>query len=163
MLYKFTQEQLEIAIKLQRKGKTQTEIASQLGVERETVCRNLARHNRRVAARMVKRSVDEKGKQLQRLEFIYAQSVNGWQRSKRDAESRKTMGGGESERTETTIKGQAGDPAMLAKAMDALTDMRSILGLDAPKATDVTSGGKPITGIPITVIEVVVPGDAQAK
>jgi hypothetical protein len=44
--------------------------------------------------------------------------------------------------------------------MKALAEIRTIWGVEAPKRTDLTSGGK---SVPIQIIEVVRPGgDAQA-
>lgn len=145
MAQRLNPEQLDEALGLQRKGKTQSEIAATLGVDRTVISRALAKYNRRVMQRLEGRAVAEKGRQLERLDYLYSQAVEAWHRSREDAETLKTTDDGSNPpRTETTVKGQAGDAAMLAQARAALADARSILGLDAPKAADITSNGKEI-------------------
>ena len=135
-------ENLARALDMQSQCKTQAQIAVALGVHRSTVNRSLSQHNKRVFERLEKRSASSKGKQIAQLEYLAAQAVSEWQRSKLDSETIKTTSeeaGNTPDgpvsgptKTETTIKGQTGDPALLREARGALADIRKILGLDAP-------------------------------
>jgi hypothetical protein len=132
-------EQLDRAVELQRKGWTHERISRDLGIARETVSRALSKHNRRVLARLVKRTEEEKACQLQRLEWAIEQASEAWERSKEDAESitetTKTglKAGSESS---TKIEGQCGDPRLLKEFRGALADIRKILGLDQVEAAE---------------------------
>ena len=154
-----TAEQGNDAIAFQRKGVTQSEIAERIGVSQSAVSRFLNRYNRRLIESLEKRSVREKGKQVDRLEYLYSEIVSEWERSKGSTRTVKTttVDGGEAgdgvARTEETVRTNTGNPALIAQARGTLQDIRSILGIDAPKAVDVTSDGKPIMQ-PIAVVEV---------
>jgi predicted transcriptional regulator len=130
---KLNPEQLERAIELQRLGWIQRRIAVELGVTQPAVSKSLARFNARVFERLIRRAAAEKARQIQVLERVTQEALEGWERSKRDAEILRSIEGGkDGPRTELVIKGQAGDPRMLAEARNALADARKILGLDAP-------------------------------
>lgn len=141
---KLNAEQLCKALDLQLQGLTHAEIAAKIDVSRVTVQRALAKHNRRVGEKLMRRALEFKAKQVRQLEYLYSESVSEWHRSKLDSESTKTTEGiGEiGDRTEVTIRGQTGNPAILAQARGTLSDIRGILGIDAPRTSDVTSGGK---------------------
>lgn len=131
---KLNPEQLEIAIDLQRKCYTHQRIAEELGTHRTTVSRSLAAYNRKVTDRLLKRAYSQRARQFERLDWTIEQAIDQWHRSKLDAESVKvTEGGGEDggDKTETTTKGQTGDPRYLAEIRAALADQRKVLGIDA--------------------------------
>lgn len=124
----------------------------------------LARVEKRVAANMTMESVRQTAEQLVRLDLIVAESMQAWEQSKQDGRAireKRTPGQDQgTERVETTReqKGQCGDPAFLRTAMEAMAEQRKILGLNAPRQWDVTSGGKPIpTFEQVKIIEVVRP------
>lgn len=130
---------------LRRKCWTQERIATELGLARETVSRTLANLARAVARRLEDRAVVERVEQLDQLDLIADEALRAWERSLLDAETQKTVEAAEVEgdpttRREKTVKGQSGNPALLARAMDALAAKRSLLGLDAP--TEVDHGGQ---------------------
>lgn len=81
-------------------------------------------------------SADIKAKQISQLEWMAQELVEAWGKSKQNAVATKTIldlsGDGGSERKETTIKGQTGNATYLDSAASKLSDVRKILGLDAP-------------------------------
>lgn len=129
-------DHLARALELQSRLWTHARIAADLGVHRTTVSRSLSRHNRRTLERMERRTAAAKGRQVDQLERMADEAFAGWERSQRDVEALKitseTVAGVRTERTETSIRGQAGDPSFLREAREILADVRKILGLDAP-------------------------------
>lgn len=53
--------------------------------------------------------------------------------------------------TTREVRGQTGNPALLAQARGALADIRAIWGLDAPQKQDVTTDGKPLNQVRIYI------------
>lgn len=135
---KITPDQLDKAVKLQRKGWTIGRIADEIGVHRHTIGRALARYNARVYDRLVKRTADERGRQLAVLEGMIEAALDQWERSTGDAVTTKTTDDGAGVVTEvaTTVKTMTGNPALLAEARNALAERRKILGLDRVDADD---------------------------
>ena len=105
-----TPEQVETAVGEQRQGRTHAQIAAGLGVDRTTVTRALGRHNRRLWQRLEKRRMDEKAKQVDRLEYLYSELIARW-----------------------LLFGEA---SIAAQARATLADQRVILGLNAPKVAE---------------------------
>lgn len=131
-----TPDNLARALDMQRRCCTQAQIAVTLGVSRETICRALARHNRKVLERLEKRAAATKGQQIAQLEWAAEQAAAAWKRSLDDEETVKTVKGDDGDKkvdkTETTVKGQSGNPALIREIRGSLADIRKILGLDAP-------------------------------
>lgn len=140
---KLTDEQLEKAVDLQRKCLTHQKIAEEIGVRRETITRVLGRYNRKVSDRLMSKSIRERARQFERLDWIIEEAAEEWHRSKLDAETVKVTNEGlvADDKTETTTKGQTGDPRYLSEIRSALADQRKILGLDAPTKTEMQIGG----------------------
>ena len=67
--------------------------------------------------------------------YIYQQALTAWELSLEDAE--ETTTGGKDGITEK-VKGQSGNPALLAQAQAALKAIREMFGVDAPKKIDVS-------------------------
>jgi hypothetical protein len=130
----------------------------------------LKRVERRVFDQLNEEVTEAKGRQTSQLEYLASEAIDAWERSKLDAESVEeteeqttikapgSAGGKELPaavlKTKRVRKGQTGDPRHLDNAMKALTDIRAIWGIEAPKKSDVMSGGQ---RFPFTVIEVVRP------
>jgi predicted transcriptional regulator len=130
-LKKLTPEQLSEAIDLQRRCMTHEAIAEKLGVHRHTVRRHLEKHNNALLKRLESTRLAEKTRQLKRLEWVVEQAAHGWQRSLEDAETIKTTDDASgADKTERTVKGQSGNPAMLAQLRETLADIRDLLKLD---------------------------------
>jgi hypothetical protein len=129
MAARLTPEQLARAIELQQKGNTHEAIAKELDVHRQTVGRSLNRHNRKAWERLEKRTAAEKAKQVARLEWLFAQAATAWAADQ--------------------------DPALINQARGTLSDIRQLMGLNAPLKTqaDVNQTGTP----GITRVELVPP------
>ncbi len=130
---KLAPELLDKAIELQRNCWTHQRIAAELGVCRATVSRSLSRHNRHVLKRLEKQSASIKAKHIIQLEWMAEEAAIQWKRSTEDAETIKTSTDILSPlpgKTETTLKGQSGNPALLREARESLAEIRSILGID---------------------------------
>lgn len=146
-----TPEQLARAVQLQRKCWTQDRIAGDLGVSQSTISRALARYNARALKRLERQIAATKAQQIAQLEWLAAQATEAWERSLADEERVKTINtvktievasgvdgvGSEVktetfDKTETSVKGQSGNPALIREAREAMAAIRAILGLHAP-------------------------------
>lgn len=139
MLPRLTHDQIETAIRLQSEFWIHERIAEHLGVSRVTVSRHLSKYNRKAMVRLEKQAAAVKSRQVAQLEWVASQSVEAWHRSKEDAETVKTTDGLDDKgrpvnKTETMLKGQSGNPALLTVALNALADVRKILALEPKTA-----------------------------
>lgn len=154
----------EEAWRLRVKGWLIPRIAQELGVDKSTISRALDRVEKRLAEQFKNQAEVIKARQTERLEHIYSEAMEQWERSCQDAELTrtvtKTLAKATSdydaendeplekviiEETVTTErKGQSGNPALLQQAKEALADQREIWSLNAAKKTDVTSAGQPL-------------------
>lgn len=123
-------------------GWTQQRIADELGITQQSVCDMLSRIEKRLAAEFREQAEEIKARQTEQLMMVYASAWEQWQRSCQDAE-RETVVTGRAKATEAglielpdqvtrTVEGQSGNPALLEKAMKALSDIRAIWGAEAP-------------------------------
>ena len=114
-------------------GRHQHEIAAELGVDQATVSRDIkaVRQQWRESARQY--FSEWQDRELQLLDRIEAEAWGAWERSKKDAEQIKLSEGGEYETSETTLKGQCGDPRFLQTIQECSAKRCAILGLEAPK------------------------------
>ncbi len=124
---------------------TQQRIADELGVDQSTVCKMLARISKRYLKAIESQVEDRKAEQILQLEQIASEARAAWEKSLQDAqesgevtvEETEQTENGCSKKTKTTTssktKGQAGDARHLQVAMQALGDIRKILGIDAPQ------------------------------
>ena len=151
------------AWRLRLQGLTQAKIAEQLGVSQQAVSLLLLKTEKRLHAEFVAQAEEIKARQTAQLEQIYLEAFEQWRRSCEDAEQVTTVTGRAKatndgcvidlpDQETRTVKGQSGNPALLEKAMQALENIRSIWGLEAPKKQEF-SGPE---GGPIRVSEVVV-------
>jgi hypothetical protein len=89
-----------------------------------------------------------KGRELAKLDEIEHKAWLAWDRSCKDAETMEVTGtsrGGKSkpDKVKKTTKGQAGESRFLAIILDCVKQRCEILGLEAPKKLDHTTGGQP--------------------
>lgn len=127
---------------LDAKGFNQGEIAATLGLSRATVNKILGKIARRANKAMVDRAIEEKQIQLNRLQYVYTEAMQAWEKSKGKFHSVKQKTVKESignvpgivtkEETMSSAEERDGNPAFLATAMQAMADIRKLLGLDAP-------------------------------
>lgn len=130
-------------------------IAARMHVSQATICRDV----HKIQEDFRKRHHEDvdlwKQKQVDALERIFETAMAAWEASHLPVETittrtglaRLDREGGITELPQEvshSITGQTGNSAYLEKAMKALADIRAILGLDAPKRSDITSGGEPI-------------------
>lgn len=117
------------------------------------VSKILLRVRTRLAADFKDRAEEIKAEQTARLEYLYSEAAEQWERSCEDRVCQTIRGGrvhfGDDgpaplpDEVTTAREGQSGNPALLNQARGALADIRAIWGLDAPKKQDLTTGGQP--------------------
>lgn len=142
------------AWRLRVQGWTQGKIAAELNVTQQSVSEMLQKIEARLAEQFTAEALEIKARQTAQLEAVYEEAMEQWRRSCQDLQREQVVSGRVKvtemggvynlpDQHTTTVEGQSGNPALLEKAMKALADIRAIWGLDAPKKTDVTSGGEP--------------------
>lgn len=145
------------AWELRQQGATHDRIALELGVDRTTVTKLLARLSQRYLATIQEEVGAVKGEQVAQLSYIYDEAMQAWSASKqaskvvgkRVKKVNAAKGGSDGEEVTTRVQDEDGDPRYLQTAMSALSDIRKILGADAPIKANVNanvtaevSGGK---------------------
>lgn len=142
--YKDNREQIlhrEVtAWKLRQAGKTHQQIADALQVERTTVTKILKRLTDRILSRLEDEIEQTKIEQWNQLEYLISELFDAWERSKDPSKSvtRKQVIGKEAETDKTgtllsTIVDEDGNLSYIREARATMADLRSLLGLDAPK------------------------------
>lgn len=119
-------------------GVTYRQIAEAFGLARSVVGRTFQQINTWLFPQFVENIRNEKMMQTESLRHIFAEAMQGWERSKRDGVSvtEKDVEFGEGKipavEKSTTTKGQCGNPRFLDAARDALEDIRKLWGMNAP-------------------------------
>jgi hypothetical protein len=139
-------------VQLNLEGISHQEIARQLGVSDTTVRRWLRDLERKRTSKAVIDTAQMIAEAVHRYEEIYREAMTGWRRSQAREETPPVddaaADGDEccsKKKRPARRKAEAGNPAFLGRAMDALKAIRAIRGLDAPRRTEVAgSGGGPI-------------------
>ena len=75
----------------QREGKTQEQIAEELGIHQSTVSRMLSRVNRRLAKEFATHIEEIRGEHTARLEHVFSEAMAGWRSSRENAETTRTV------------------------------------------------------------------------
>ena len=128
-------------------GWLQADIAAELGVDPSTVSRDL----KALQAEWLQSALVDfdaaKAAELAKIDRLEREYWHAWKRSCEDAETatEKFTGNEKSpSRIEKSkrVEGQAGDPRFLTGIQWCIERRCKILGIDAPSALDVTSGGK---------------------
>ena len=141
-------ERRKTVASLYLRGKFQHEIAQEVNVDRGTVSRDL----KAVEAEWLKSGVMDlnaaKARELAKIDETERQAWVGWEQSRKDAETMEVTGTaqggkGRPDKVKKITKGQAGDPRFLATILDCVKQRCQILGLEAPKKLDHTTGGQP--------------------
>ena len=129
---------------MKARGRTNAQIADELGVAVSTVTRGLARVEARELKRMGRRVLRLRIRQHAQLDHVIAEAMAAWERANyRPRRSPPSPGsarqGREPPRTETRTtrkaEGQCGDPRLLASVLEALSSQRSLWGLAQDKGT----------------------------
>jgi predicted transcriptional regulator len=135
-------------------GWTQQQIADELGVTQPTICDILKRKEAQLAQEFRDHAEAIKARQAEALWHIYRRAMEEFERSCLDAQKSQVVTG-RAKATEfgvialpdletTTVEGQAGNPALLAAAMKALSEFRAIWCPDTAKQEVSGPGGGPV-------------------
>lgn len=134
--------------RLYLQGMTQQEIAGELKLSQPTVSRDLKIIQQDWVEASVQDLNDRKAIELAKVDALEIEYWKAWERSQKDAEvntSKVSSEGGEQKmEKQKRVEGQVGDPRYLQGIMQCIDRRCQILGIDAPKKIDATSGGKPI-------------------
>lgn len=155
------------------RGWLQADIAAELKIDQSTVSRDLSALQEEWRQSTLVDLNEAKSKELAKVDQLEREYWEAWERSKENAEvevteqigTRRKLKQGEKDTGEPAIvperlkkykrvEGQSGNPSFLAGIQWCINKRCEILGLNAPKNVDLTSGGEKIQQ-PITVIEVV--------
>ena len=131
------------AWELRQQGWTEARIAADLGITQQAVSKALRKITKELAAEFKDRAEEIKAEHTARLEQIADMAMQAFAASQQDAVCITTKTGRmhvDKEGTKTPLhdevtasrEGQAGDPRFLAQAREALGDIRTIWGADAP-------------------------------
>ena len=145
------------------KGVIQADIAEQLGISQTTVSRDLKLIQGEWAIARINDIDERKRIELAKIDNLELTYWDGWKRSQENAEVETTKLKGRDadkptdlEKTKR-VEGQVGDPRFLQGVANCIDKRCELLGLDAPKNVDVTSGGEKIEAVKI--IEVIKSND----
>lgn len=118
-------------------GRSQREIAGEVGISQVAVCKILRRVEDRLLATMHRERFRMLARQYMRTEHVYRQSQAGWERSCADRQRRRqrlmTARGPvprEYEVVEVWNEAQAGDPRFLREKLRALAEQRATFNLE---------------------------------
>src|SRR5262249_9527741 len=132
---------------LRVKGWTQWRIATELGLSQPAICKILERVCRQAVAELKDQVQQAKFEQLQLLDHIVDQAMQSWELSKTPSQSQTTRkttagqgggAGGVGEIKTIHLENQFGNPKYLDEARAAMSDIRRILGCDAPEKVAMT-------------------------
>lgn len=126
------------------RGEGQQPIADRYGISQQRVSRIIQTVDSYLANDEwhVNRLRRVKGRQLARLEHIYQQAWEAFQRSITTRTIRTVAGtdrGADSDLREKVVQKLAGDSRFLREMREALADQRKLLGLDAPRKSAITN------------------------
>jgi hypothetical protein len=145
-----TQKRTEIAIRRQKiaaaylRGSTQAEIAVNLECDQATVSRDL----KALRGEWMKSALidinEAKARELAKVDALEVEYWTAWKRSQEDAESEITkMQGSDPAKPgrlekQSKREGQSGNPAFLAGVQWCINKRCEIIGVDAPKKSEMT-------------------------
>lgn len=121
--------------RLRQLGWTQAKIGQHLGITQAAVLKALRRAERRCLQQMSDRIEGIKATQHAQLEHILMEALLAWEKSKKVNETLRTETDTDgAEKTIRTVRGQTGDPRLLAEARQAMEGIRKIWGLDETRS-----------------------------
>lgn len=140
------------------RGKYQSEIANDLGVNQSTVSRDIHYLQQEWLSSALVDIDEAKAQELKRIDQLEREYWKAWKDSQEDAVTKtneKYMAGADKESANKRIKeqekrvGQVGDPAYLRGVQWCIEKRCDLLGLDAPKKVDAKTevtgaGGSPL-------------------
>ncbi len=134
------------------KGWKQAAIARDLNLSVSTVCRDAQDIREEWKATALEDTATLVNKELQELDLLKSELYEAWDRSKLD-KSVTTKSGGEGKGSNVSLKRetQEGNPAFLKLLIEISKERRELLGLNAPKKTQMSGpDGGPIPFIDFT-------------
>jgi hypothetical protein len=133
----------------------QYDIAARLGLPKAAgqrmVSRDIAAITQEWRGRAALQLDEAKGKELARIDQVEAAAWVGWERSLQNAETTEAAVSGDRKSGKKVSKGQAGDPQFLRVVLDCVAQRRALLGLDAPKRTEVTGADGEAAAVNVSV------------
>ena len=135
------------AWELRREGRTHSQIAELMGLERTTVTKILQRVRKRVQSKLDSDVEQHRSEQIARYEKIYAEAMAAWELSKDSTKKtavRKKVTGGKFEGEEESVKveEERGDPRYLATAMNALASLQKLVGMDVQPKQEIVDSAR---------------------
>lgn len=141
----------EIA-RLYLQGMYQTDIAERLGLSQSTVSRDIQVLIDEWKIERVYDINEAKARELAKVDNLELEYWEAWHRSQENAEKEikkakgTAKGGTANQEIQKISEGQTGDPRFLSGVQWCIERRCLILGVDAPKKSDITSGGQAIKG-----------------
>lgn len=126
------------------RGAYQTQIAEQLGIDQSTVSRDLAELRKEWLERSINHIDQKKAIELAKLDQLELTYWDAWERSKAVATTTISSIGTTGSSSTTKQEERVGNPSFLDGVLKCINKRCEILGLDAPRRQDLTSGGQPI-------------------
>ena len=120
------------------RGMYMAQIAEELGVDTATISRDLSELRKEWLDRSINHVEQKKADELARIDQLERTYWDAWERSKENAKTitkKKTPAGDISERK---TEGQVGNPAFLTGVQWCINKRCEILGLEAPKRSEIT-------------------------
>lgn len=119
-------------------GRTQHQIAANLGISQPAVSKIERRIEERLLADAAYQAERQRARQTLQLRYIYGEALDAWHASKADAvrrRQRKAEGVGAAGGSVAGVvaENQHGDPRYLEVARKALGDLRDVWGVNAPE------------------------------
>ena len=123
-------------------GVLQADIADELHIDQSTVSRDLKALQDEWRASSLVDINEAKARELARIDELERTYWEGWERSKRDAETKRSRatdvpGKGRQYEVDTTVEGQTGDPRFLDGVQRCIERRCRLLGIDAPSKVSV--------------------------
>jgi predicted transcriptional regulator len=136
--------------RLYLKGMYQADIAEKLGLSQPTVSRDIKLLIEEWKVERVYDINEAKARELAKVDNLELEYWDAWRRSQENAEKETKKAvqdakGKPRQEVQKVTEGQVGDPRFLTGVQWCIERRCLILGVDAPKKTDLTSGGKSLT------------------
>jgi len=125
-----------------------SQMARELGVDKAQISRDFKQIRKLWRERYIEDWDAAKHEELAKIAEIEQKAWLAWERSCKDGETMEVTGTsqggkGKPDKVKKRTKRQVGDPRYLAILLKCAEQRRAILGLDAPKKLDHTTGGQP--------------------
>lgn len=115
-----------------RGKETYKQVGEQYGLTRQAVHQIFKKVNQWFVPQILDDIKSEKARQVAHLRNIFIEAMRAWEDSKRPTKTRKRGVAGENAIDTIEHRTSSGNPAFLRAALDALADIRKVIGADAP-------------------------------